>query len=93
MPLDCNLFKDWNNRVNYYVFLTFYLPDDNSKKFSLSTPKRLSSAMVRVWEGISASKRIIQDINELYAKTSLQSLIIMILLYLVWKIVKEIAML
>ena len=54
MPLNCNLFKDWNNRVDCCVFLTFYLLDNNSKKFSLSTPN-----MVRVWEGIPVSKQII----------------------------------
>ena len=68
ISLDCNLFKDWKDGVDYYIFLTSYLPDDNSKKFSLSTPKRLLSAIVRVQEGIPVSKQIIQDIKQMAYK-------------------------
>ena len=71
MSLDCNLFKDWNNRVDRYLFLISYLADNNSKKFSLSIPKCLSSTMVRVWEGIPAINELFKILSKLHGKTFL----------------------
>ena len=34
VPLDYNLFKDWNNRLDRHVVLTIVLACDNPKKFS-----------------------------------------------------------
>ena len=48
IPLDCNLFKDWNDRVDYHVMLTIDVDRKDPKKFFTTIPKRLVSAMSRV---------------------------------------------
>ena len=48
MLLDYNLFKDWNNGIDYHIFLTNNLPDTNPRKFSATTPNYLASAIIRV---------------------------------------------
>ena len=40
------------------------LPEDDSKKFSLSTPKHLLSLIHRVWKGCPLSKRITQNVRK-----------------------------
>ena len=68
MPLDCNLFKDWKDGIDRHVFLASHLSDSDPRKFSQTTPKRLSSAMIRVWQGIPSSERIVQDIKRVIYK-------------------------
>ena len=64
MPLDASLNKDHDDGVRLHMSVTSHLNDDDPKKFSLSTPKRGSSAYLRVWEGIPSSHRIIEDTNK-----------------------------
>ena len=63
MLLDFNLFRDWNDGVEQHVLLTIDLDDKDPKKISLTAPKRIVSAMERVWNGAPTSARIAQDVN------------------------------
>ena len=63
MPLDYNLFKDWNDGLERHVLLTRNLDDEDPKNFSLTTPKRIASAMERVWDSIPTSAQVAQDVN------------------------------
>ena len=63
MPLDDNLFKDWTDGLCTHQLCTINLPEDDPRKFSKSTPNRLSSSMRRAWEGCPSSARIIQDVK------------------------------
>ena len=64
MPMDATLNKDVDDGVRYHVALTYNLAHDDPKKFSLSTPKRGSSAYLRVWEQCPPSNRIIEDTDK-----------------------------
>jgi hypothetical protein len=65
MPLDCSLNQDIHMAVSRHVIVTTDLADDDPKKFSTSTPKRGTSAYLRIWDPVSgtapSSTRIIQD--------------------------------
>jgi len=70
MPWDCSLNKDVLDGLNRHVLLTKDLPNDNPKKFSLSTPKNIDHAIKRLvfrstlndTGGIPSKERIEQDI-------------------------------
>ena len=64
MPMDNTLNKDHDDEVRFHISLTSHLKEDDPKKFTLSTPKRGSSAYHRVWEQVPSSKRIIEDTNK-----------------------------
>ena len=64
MPMDDSLNKDWADGLKRHQLFTMNLPEDDPKKFSSSTPKRLSSSMRRVWEGCPSSERIVQDVRK-----------------------------
>jgi hypothetical protein len=65
MPLDTVLFMDVHYRVNRHVMITDSLYEDDPNKFSLSTPKRVSDAYLRILSptsgGSPCSDRILQD--------------------------------
>ena len=69
MPWDCSLNKDLKDAVMRHVCYTCHLPEDDERKFSLSTPKRGSYAFRRILEhedGEPSSKRILQDIAKVF---------------------------
>jgi hypothetical protein len=66
MPLDNNLNQDLHLDVNRNVEATISLDEDDTNKFSLSTPKRVTSAYLRIWETVGPSpKRIVEDIQQI----------------------------
>jgi hypothetical protein len=63
MPLDNNLNQDLHTDVNRQIAATMMLEEDDIRKFSTSTPNRLTDAYLRVWESVGpTSKRIIEDV-------------------------------
>jgi hypothetical protein len=69
MPWDCSLNKDLKDAVMRHVCYTCNLPEDDERKFSLSTPKRGSWAFRRILEhedGAPSSERILQDIAKVF---------------------------
>ena len=74
MPLDNSLNKDWHDLVGLQCgFCAMCGADKNNPRlFDLSTPKKISSAYLRVWNpsmgGVGpSSARIIQDIKKVVA--------------------------
>ena len=67
MPLDTHLNQDIHASHDYHVVLTQDAPDDDAKKFSGSTPKRISSSYHRLTDPedgiVPTPSRIMQDIN------------------------------
>jgi hypothetical protein len=66
MPWDLSLNKDTHEDTNRHVVLTHELPDDDPRKFDLSTPKRGSWAYQRVLQICPSSERIKQDILNVF---------------------------
>ena len=71
MPLDCSLFNDVNQSVNYHINITRNLSEEDDKKFSMSSMKRGVSAYLRILEptidpnaGCPSSKRICEDCSK-----------------------------
>ena len=70
MCLDNSLIQDLHTRVASNVGETYFLPDNNEQKFSLTTPSRIISAYKRVYcptsehSAIPPSRRIIQDVSK-----------------------------
>ena len=64
MPKDNSLNKDVDDEVRFHIVLTNHLKNDDPKKFTLSTPKRGSSAYFRVWEQVPCLNCIMQDTNK-----------------------------
>ena len=68
MCLDNSLIRDVHVRVNQNVGATYFLPDDDERKFSLSTPNRIISAYKRLYcpteehSMVPSSTRIIEDV-------------------------------
>jgi hypothetical protein len=74
MPWDCSLNKDIKDEVMRHVCYTCHLPEDDVRKFSLSTPKRGSWAFRRILDhddGSPTSERILQDIAKVFASMEL----------------------
>ena len=74
MCLDNSLNQDIHTRVQSNVGATYFLPDTDERKFSLTTPSWIIRAYKRVYcpttqhSAIPSSRRIIQDISKvLYA--------------------------
>ena len=67
MPLDTHLNQDLHSSHDFHVTLTQDLPDDNTKKFDGSTPKRLSHSYQKLFHpetGVApSSSRIQQDVS------------------------------
>jgi hypothetical protein len=76
MPMDASLNKDVDDAFNDHCGFTLHLPDDDPRKFSLSTPARGASSYIRLYNpppevrgpgdpeiGAPTSTRIIQDTN------------------------------
>jgi hypothetical protein len=63
MPLDNNLNQDLHTDVNRQVAATMVLDEDDERKFSTSTPNRLTTAYLKVWTLVGpTSKRIVEDV-------------------------------
>jgi hypothetical protein len=63
MPLDNNLNQDLHTDVERQVAATLMLGEDDERKFSTSTPNRLTDAYLRVWESVGPTpQRIVQDV-------------------------------
>jgi hypothetical protein len=62
MPWDTSLNNDLKEKVDQHVQATSDLPEDDPRKFSLSTPSRGSEAFKRVLANTPSSKRIVQDV-------------------------------
>ena len=69
MPWDLSLNKDAHEDTNRHIVLTHELANDDPRKFDLSTPKRGSWACQRVLQICLCSKRIKQDIHEVFDST------------------------
>jgi len=54
MPMDCHLNKDLDDDVRRHVALTYSLPIEDIRKFSIDTPKNGSSAYLHCWNSISS---------------------------------------
>ena len=48
MPLDMSLNKDIKEALKYHMIMTKHLPDEHVSKFSMSTPKNISRAILRI---------------------------------------------
>jgi hypothetical protein len=76
MPWDCSLNQDLSTAVKQHIVYTASLPEDDERKFSMSTPKRGLSAYRRVYDpdtgGCPSSRRIIQDVDKVI--TSLEAI-------------------
>ena len=70
MSWDNSLNKDTHECTNWHIQLTTDYDDDDARKFSLSTPKRGSSAYRRLLHPVTgvvpSSKRILQDCDLVY---------------------------
>jgi hypothetical protein len=63
MPWDLSLNKDLKDAVDHHVLITSHLPENDERKFSLSTPKRGVSAFIRCLKAMCVSRdRIMADI-------------------------------
>jgi hypothetical protein len=65
MPLDNSLNNDLQLSHRYHCAVTAHLPDNDARKFSLSTPLRIARGIKKIWEdavGAPNSKRVIQDV-------------------------------
>lgn len=68
-PLDNSCFRDFRTNLSLNVAATWHLERDDKRKFSLSTPREIDRAVVRLWNretGTSPSSvRILQDIKRI----------------------------
>ena len=75
-PMDCSLNNDLKKAIMAHIVDTRLLPEDDHRKFSISTPKRCSEALGRIWNfgllpqnpeedqhqgGVPNGRRIVQD--------------------------------
>lgn len=68
MSLDTLLNKYHDDGVRLHMSVTSHLDENNPKKFTMSTPKRGSSAYLRVWEVVPSLHHIVEDTNKLLLK-------------------------
>jgi hypothetical protein len=65
MPLDETLDMDIHASARYHVAITSHLPNDDPRKYSISTPKEISGAYLFLVDpstgGAPSSTRIVQD--------------------------------
>ena len=59
MPLDNSLNNDIHVRYRYHCVVTFHLPNDDSRKHTLATPKRITDGLKKF--GKILSERLISD--------------------------------
>lgn len=64
MPWDTHGNRYLHAGVNRHVLCTSHLPDDDPRKFSLSTPTRGADAYKRVLSGCPTQKQMVNDIKE-----------------------------
>ena len=65
MTLDNSLNNDLQLSHRYHCIVTAHLPETDNRKFSLSTPLRISKSIQKIWEdthGAPNSERVVQDI-------------------------------
>ena len=67
MPLDNSLNRDLQCSHDYHCAVTSHLEEDDNRKFSKKTPRRIARGIKRIWdcvgsEGVPSSKRIIEDV-------------------------------
>ena len=65
MPWDSHLNQDIHSTHDQHVALTRHLPDNDPRKFSGSTPKRISESYHRLIEIFSSLPQIEQDCNRI----------------------------
>lgn len=63
MPWDVALNQDLHDGVNRHCLLTSNLEEEDESKFSITTPKRGTSAYLRVLEGVPKPNRIARDMG------------------------------
>jgi hypothetical protein len=83
MPWDCSLNKDILDSMNRHVLITKDLPEEDERKFSLSTPARIDSCIRRlvfpssailtsgIDIGVPSAKRIAQDVLKCFGQNIL----------------------
>ncbi|CAB9505297.1 unknown protein [Seminavis robusta] len=63
MPWDCSLNKDLMDSLAYHCLMTSHMKDEDSRKFDISTPKRGTDALRRIYKvGNPTGRRIRQDV-------------------------------
>ena len=67
MPWDTSLNQDVHLAVKRHVGITLELETDSVPKFDMSTPRRGSWAYRRILQEVPSSKRIVQDVNNVFA--------------------------
>ena len=66
MPLDCHLFSDVKEGVSQNVAFSFFLPEEDTTKYSLATPKKAFSAIERtITAGCPSAEQIREDIEKI----------------------------
>ena len=66
MPLDSHLFSDIKEGVSRNVAFSFFLPEDDTTKYSLATPKKAFLAIERtIAAGCPSAERIREDIENI----------------------------
>ena len=67
MPLDNSLFKDLRTSFDTHCALSYWLPLNDTRRFSKCTPNSIRNSISRIWDlktGVSPKPtRIIQDID------------------------------
>ena len=63
MPLDSNLFSDFEYGMRQHIALTSILPNENPFKMGKGTPDELLNTMKKTWEVTPTSARIVEDIK------------------------------
>ena len=70
MPLDNSLNKDHHDIVMRHAAVASKMPEDDPRKFSMTTPLRVEKACLKIWnhpnmeEGGPPGKRIVQDVKK-----------------------------
>ena len=62
MPLDNNLFADFENAMSHNIAHTADLPHGHPEKFLVGTPAEVQRTMLRTWEMAPTSVRIVEDV-------------------------------
>ena len=68
MPLDNSLNFDLTLSHRYYCAISSHLPDNDPRKHTLATPKRITEG-IKIWEyliGAPSTKRVFQDVHRAF---------------------------
>ena len=69
MPLDNSLNYDLKLSNRYHCAVTSHSPDNDPRKHTMSTPKRRTEGMKKIWEhpiGTLNSTRVLQDVHRAF---------------------------